>query len=117
MFPCRLYFVTIPYEVLILTTLTRGIRCVSFLRMHRSVILCKMYPYTELWKLHLLFLENRNSACYARYENPLRKTPFRCGQKYVETYSSSNAAAHETEKMVHVINIQYIQYKKNFLIQ
>ena len=50
------------WKLLILTTLTRDIQSVSLLRMRQSVIICTMYPNTELWKLHLLFLGNRNSA-------------------------------------------------------
>lgn len=48
---------------------------------------------TELWKLQLLFLGNRTSATPDTKNPAIKKPPLRCGQKYVETYSSSNAAA------------------------
>ena len=38
-------------------------------------------------------------------------------KKYVETYFSSNAAAQDPEERAQLINVQYIQYKINFLIQ
>ena len=38
-------------------------------------------------------------------------------KKYVETYSSSNAAAQDPEERVRLINIQQIHYKINSLIQ
>ena len=59
--------------------------------MGQSVIRCTMYN-TELWMLHLLFLGNRNSATPDM--KTTKKPPFRLWpKKYVETYSSSNAAA------------------------
>ena len=51
----------------------------------------------------------------------IRKTtknhPLDVAKKYVETYSSSNAAAQDPEERVQVINIQKIHYKINSLIQ
>ena len=38
-------------------------------------------------------------------------------KEYVKTYSSPNAAAQDSEGRVQLINIQYIQYKINSLIQ
>ena len=38
--------------------------------------------------------------CYARYEKPLENHPLEVAKKYVETYSSSNAAAHNPEERV-----------------
>ena len=38
--------------------------------------------------------------CHPRYEKPLKKTHFRSGKKYVETYSSSNAIAPDPEERV-----------------
>ena len=46
----------------ILTTLTRDIESESLLRMRPSVMRCTIYPDTDLRKLPLLFLGNRNSA-------------------------------------------------------
>ena len=48
-------------KVSILTTLTRDIESESLLRMRPSVIRCTMYPDTDLRKLPLLSLGNRNS--------------------------------------------------------
>ena len=36
--------------------------------------------------------------CYARYEKPLKNHPLDVAKKYVETYSSSNAAARDPEE-------------------
>jgi len=36
--------------------------------------------------------------CYARYEKPLKNHPLDVVKKYVETYSSSNAAARNPEE-------------------
>ena len=51
----------------------------------------------------------------------IRKTtknhPLDVAKKYVETYSSSNAAARGPEERVQLINIQYIHYKINSLTQ
>ena len=41
-----------------------------------------------------------NQWCHARYEKPLKKTPFRSGKKYVETYFSSDAMAPGPEERV-----------------
>ena len=87
--------------MVILTTLTRDIQCVSLLRMRQSVIRCTMYPNTELWKLHLLFQGNRNSATPDTKNHPLD-----VAKKYVETYSSSNAAAQDPKERVQLLNIQ-----------
>ena len=46
-----------------------------------------MYPNIELWKLHLLFVGNKNSATPNRENHPLLDV----AKKYVEMYSSSNA--------------------------
>ena len=43
--------------------------------------------------------------------------PLDVAKKYVETYSSSNAAAQDPEERVRLINIQKIHYKINSLIQ
>ena len=48
---------------------------------------------------------------------PLKNHPLGVAKKYVETYSSSNAAAQDPEERVQLINIQYIHYKINSLIQ
>ena len=44
-------------------------------------------------------------VCYDRYEKP----PFRSGQKYVETYSSSNAAARNPEERVQLNKLKNLQ--------
>jgi len=38
-------------------------------------------------------------------------------KKYVETYSSANAAAQDPEERVRLINIEQLHYKINSLIQ
>ena len=38
--------------------------------------------------------------CYARYEKPLKNHPVEVAKKFVETYSASNAAAHDPEERV-----------------
>ena len=93
------------FQDLILTRLTRDIQCVSLLRMGQSVIRCTMYANTELWKLHMLFLGNRNSAT-PDTKNHLKNHPLDVAKKYVETYSSSNAAAQDPEERVQLINMQ-----------
>ena len=43
--------------------------------------------------------ELKNSEmCYARYEKPLKNHPLDVAKKYVETYSSSNAAARDPDE-------------------
>ena len=46
-----------------------------------------------------------------------KQTPLDVAKKYVEMYSSSNAAAQDPEERVQLINIQKIHYKINSLIQ
>ena len=48
------------------------------------------------WKLRAL----QKNLCYARYEKPLKSHPSEAAKKYVETYSSSNAAAQYPEERV-----------------
>ena len=38
--------------------------------------------------------------CYARYEKPLKNHPLEVAKKFVETYSSSNTAAHDSKQRV-----------------
>ena len=42
----------------------------------------------------------KTEMCYARYEKPLKNHPLELAKKLVETYSSSNAAAHDPEERV-----------------
>ena len=42
----------------------------------------------------------RKKLCYARYEKPLKSHSLDVAKKYVETYSSSNAASHDPEERV-----------------
>jgi len=42
--------------------------------------------------------------CYARYEKPLKHHPLDVAKKYVETYSSSNTAARNTEERAFLTN-------------
>ena len=63
-----------------------------------------MYPIIELWKLHLLFEGNKNSA-----------TPDR--KNHVEMYSSPNAPAQGPKERAQLASIQYIQHMINFLMQ
>jgi len=62
---------------------------------------------TELWKLHLLFLGDRNSATPDK-KKTLKEHPLDVAIKYVEMYSSSNAAAQDPEERVQLINILII---------
>ena len=68
----------------ILTTLTRDIQCEKFFEpgmsqsAMSSAIQCILY--------------------YTRYEKPLKNHPLDVAKKYVETYSSSNAAARDPEE-------------------
>ena len=43
--------------------------------------------------------------CFARYEKPLKNHSLEMAKKYVETYSSSNAAALYPEERVTKINL------------
>ena len=56
-----------------------------------------------------VFTENeglyKNRLCYARYEKPLKNHSLEVAKKYVETYSSSNAAALYPEERVTKINL------------
>ena len=45
-------------------------------------------------------VSKNEKLCYARYEKPLKNHPLEVAKKYVETYSSSNAAAHDPEERV-----------------
>ena len=70
-----------------------------------------------------------NYTIFAMFENPrtggqarnfttnVKNHPLDVAEKYVETYSPSNAAARDPEERVRLINIQKIQYKINSLIQ
>ena len=101
----------------ILITLTRDIQCESLLRMRQAVVTFTMYPDTDLQKLHLLFQGNRNSATPDKKKKTLKNHPLDVAEKYVETYSSSNAAAQDPEEMILLISIQQLHYKINSLIQ
>ena len=50
--------------------------------------------------------------CYARYEKPLKNHPLEVTKKYVETYSSSNAAACNPEERVQPRKPKPVQYTK-----
>ena len=69
----------------------------SLLRMSQPV-LQYAHPYMILtcvyWKLRVL----QKNLCYARYEKPLKNHSLEVAKKYVETYSSSNAAAQYPEE-------------------
>ena len=40
--------------------------------------------------------------CYGRYEKPLKNCPLDVARKYVETYSSPNAVAQNSEERVQI---------------
>jgi len=51
--------------------------------------------------------------CYARYEKPLKNHPLDVAKKYVETYSSSNAAARNPEeRAVYIIIYKSLSNQK-----
>ena len=45
-------------------------------------------------------LQKKPKMCYATYEKPLKSHPLEMAKKIVETYSSSNAAAHSPVERV-----------------
>ena len=45
-------------------------------------------------------VSKNEKLCYVRYEKPLKNHPLEVAKKYVETYSLSNAAAHDPEERV-----------------
>ena len=47
----------------------------------------------------------KNRLCYARYEKSLKNYSLEVAKKYVETYSSSNAAALYSEERITKINL------------
>ena len=55
--------------------------------------------------------------CIRRIRETTKNHLLDVAKKYVETYSSSNAAAQDPEEWVQLTNIQYIQYKIYFLAQ
>ena len=66
------------------------------------------YP-TTICNVLQVFTENKglykNRLCYARYEKPLKNHSLEVAKNYVETYSSSNAAALYPEERVTKINL------------
>ena len=48
----------------------------------------------------MYYVAREEKLCYARYEKPLKKNPLEPPLRFVETYSSSNAAAHDPEERV-----------------
>ena len=93
--------------MLILTTLARDIQCESLLRMRQSVIQCKRYPdiNPKPYKEELMF--PRIQRCATPDTKNHKKPPFRSGQKCVETYSSSNAAARNPEERVQLNKLEH----------
>ena len=66
------------------------------------------------------YVTRKQKLCYARYEKPLKNHPLEVAKKNAETYSSSNAAAHDPEERVQlhkprqytIYNIQYTNAKE-----
>ena len=56
----------------------------------------------------------KNRLCYARYEKSLKNYSLEVAKKYVETYSSSNAAALYSEERITKINLVTLLITKKF---
>ena len=56
----------------------------------------------------------KNRLCYARYEKPLKNHSLEVAKKYVETYSSSNAAALYSEERITKINLVTLLITQKF---
>ena len=69
-------------------------------------VLQSTHPAT-IYNVLQVFTEGlyKNRLCYARYEKPLKNHSLEVAKKYVETYSSSNAAALYPEERVTKINL------------
>ena len=73
---------------------------------------------TTICNVLQVFTENKglykNRLCYARYEKPLKNHSLEVAKNYVETYSSSNAAALYPEERVTKINlVTLLNYTEN----
>ena len=53
---------------------------------------------TTVYSLTNNNVSKNEKLCYARYEKPLNNHSLEVAKKNVETYSSSNAAAHDPEE-------------------
>ena len=100
--------------------LTRDIQCESLLRMRQSVIWYnESNPNPNNGSKTMYSLTNNNVLCYKKTENVLRQIrkttknhPLEGAKKFVETYSSSNAAAHDPEERVQLHKPRhYTMYK------
>ena len=73
--------------------MSRAIQCILISINYSYVYLAKVAKDSEIQKL-----------CYAIYEKPLKNHSLDVAKKYVETYSSSNAAARDPEeRALHLI--------------
>ena len=69
------------------SAVSRAIQCILISINYSYVYLTKVTKDSKIQKL-----------CYARCEKPLKNLPLDVAKKYVETYSSSNAAAQDPEE-------------------
>ena len=100
--------------------LTRDIQCESLLRMRQSVIRYNgSNSYPNYGSKTMYILTNNNRLCYKKTENVLRQIrkttknhPLEGAKRFVETYSSSDAAAHDPEERVRLHKPRhYTMYK------
>ena len=109
-------FINFHLKLRILTTLRRDIQCESLFRRSQPV-LQSTYPTILLYYYILILLSYllyKNRLCYARYEKPLKNHSLEVAKNYVETYSSSNAAALYPEERVTKINlVTLLNYTEN----
>ena len=60
----------------------------------------------------MYYVAIKQKMCYVRYEKPLKNHPLEVAKIIVETYSSSNAAAHDPEERVQLDKLRhYTIYK------
>lgn len=71
------------------------IRDIHFEKFHVNASVSQLMQVCSNSKICIL----TNYNCGSKGWNPLKKTLLKCGQKYVETYSSSNPAARNPEEM------------------
>jgi len=75
--------------------------------MRQSVIQCKGYSDSNLKRYEEELLFPGIQRCATPDTKNHKKPPFRGGQKCVETYSSSNAAARNPEERVQINKLEH----------
>ena len=64
----------------------------------------------------MYYVTRKGKLYYARYEKPLKTTlQLEVGKKFVQTYSSYNAAAHDPEERVQLHKARHYTMYKCFL--